>query len=203
MECTSRVSRPLLFVVFLGLFLPRQAASQVIDFEGLPDSTPVTTQFSGQGIIFEHTTVLTAGISLDEIDFPPHSGINVVVDDGGPLEGTLLGTAHSLGGYFTYITPITITAFDATGMPIASSTSRLPANFMSSGNPPNEFISVQSAFGIHSFRIEGNPGGTSFTMDDFSIQRAVPEPGLVGLLLGSGISGILAFGSMRCRRLHR
>ena len=42
------------------------AVAAVIDFEGLSDSEAVTTQFTG--LAFSHSTVLTAGNSLNEFE---------------------------------------------------------------------------------------------------------------------------------------
>lgn len=60
--------------------------ANTIDFEGLPDSTNVTNQYSG--VIFSNAIILTTGISLNEFEFPPHSGTNVASDNGGPLSIT-------------------------------------------------------------------------------------------------------------------
>ena len=89
----SRLStgRRLQFLAVLLLFScrPAQAGIVTVDFETFPDGTPIpdstsiTTQFPG--LIFTNTTVITAGISLNEFEFPPHSGTNVAFDDGGPI----------------------------------------------------------------------------------------------------------------------
>ncbi len=63
----------------------QSVSATTIDFEGLNDGDAVTTQFAAQGVIMSNSTVLTAGASLNEFEFPPASGINVAVDDGGPL----------------------------------------------------------------------------------------------------------------------
>ena len=73
------VVRTALFVAGLVVFGGRvNAASITLDFEGLPDSTILTTQYPG--ITFTNAIILTAGISLNEFEFPPHSGMNVVSD---------------------------------------------------------------------------------------------------------------------------
>ena len=52
------------------------ARATIIDFEGLPSGTMLTNQLAG--LTFTNSVVLTAGVSLNEFDFPPHSGTNVI-----------------------------------------------------------------------------------------------------------------------------
>src|SRR5580700_6502590 len=79
----------LLAVLLLFGYQPARADIATISFETLPDGTPIfdgtsiTTQFPG--LTFTNTTVISAGISLNEFEFPPHSGSNVAFDDGGPI----------------------------------------------------------------------------------------------------------------------
>src|ERR1035438_2645635 len=101
------------------ILLPVHAAT--ITFEGLPDSTIVTNQYPG--LTFSNAIILTAGISLNEFEFPPHSGVNVVSDNGGPISIDFASPVQSFGGYFTYAEPLTIQAFDASDSLLASSSS--------------------------------------------------------------------------------
>jgi hypothetical protein len=67
--------RRYVFFLLLAWFLawPQLlSADIVLNFEGLPDGTVVTTQFAG--MVFSNATVATGGISLNEFEFPPHSG---------------------------------------------------------------------------------------------------------------------------------
>src|SRR5438445_3289421 len=67
-----------LLLPLLMLFTPHfvQADSITLtDFEGLVDGTSVGSLIPG--LVFTNATVLTAGISLNDFDFPPHSGKNV------------------------------------------------------------------------------------------------------------------------------
>lgn len=172
-------------IVFL---LPTQVRADgttfTLDLEAFPDSTPLSTQYSSLGITFSEATVITAGESLNELDFPPHSGANVAFDDGSPITLAFSQTASFVGAYFTYLEPLTITAFDASGGLVATATSAFSANDVSSGNSPNEFLSV-SADGIANLIIAGDLAGGSFTMDDVTF--TVPEPTTL-LLLGTGIT---------------
>ena len=173
------------------------AAGAVItlDFEGFSDSTSLTTQYPG--VTFSNATVITAGITLNEFEFPPHSGTNVVFDDGGPMSIRFASPVLSFGGYFTYAEPLTLAGFDAASTGVASAISLFSSNLALSGDfgsSPNEFLSISFASGISSVTITGDPAGGSFVLDDATYPTAdtpVPEPGTVSLLL-IGTAGILA-----------
>lgn len=175
--------------------IPFSLHAGVIDFEGFLDSTILTTQCPG--LTFTNTIILTAGISLNEFELPPHSGVNVAFDNNGPISIVFDTPVLSFGGFFTYAVPLTLQAFDATSTQVDSATSALSSNLALSGDPgssPNEFLSVSSAGGISSLTITGDPGGGSFALDDAAITSstsAVPEPASVFLLL-TGIAGSLA-----------
>jgi len=188
---------PAVVAAILGLTLsslPLPANAVVIDFDSLSDSQSVTTQFSG--LTFGNTTALTAGISLNELDFPPRSGANVVFDDGGALTVAFSTAQADVGGYFTYVAPLTLTAFDADGGVLGSVISAFASNFVSGADPgshPNELLSFASPLGIRSIRIVGTADGGSFTLDDLTFNPApstrVPEPStltLVSIVLGGG-----------------
>jgi hypothetical protein len=71
-------------VLFLFAFAtPLFADSVTINFEGFADGTVITTQYTGLG--FLNATIATAGVSLDELDFPPHSGVNAFLPKLHPL----------------------------------------------------------------------------------------------------------------------
>ena len=164
-----------------------------IDFEGFPDGTIITTQFPG--LTFTNTTVITAGISLNEFEFPPHSGSNVAFDDGGPMSILFDSPVLSFGGYFTYLEPLTLAAFDATSTQVGSAVSSYSSNLAISGDTgssSNEFLAVNFASGISSITISSDPLGGSFVMDDATYTSTAPEPSSIFLLL-SGTAGLLAF----------
>ncbi len=167
------------------------AGVMVIDFETFPDATPIpdstilTTQFPG--LTFSNTIILSAGISLNEFEVPPHSGQNVASDNGGPMSITFDNPILSFAGYFTYYEPLTIQAFDATGALVASANSAFSINvgcdpgpfcLGDPGSSPNEFIQVVFANGISSVTITGDPAGGSFALDDATTmtQSSAPEP---------------------------
>lgn len=145
------LNRDLALRFALGLLLFGQASAKasVIDFEGLSDLESVTNQFSG--LTFTNTTVVTAGISVNELELPPDSGIHEVFDDGGPISIAFSGPVLSFGAYFTYLEPLTLTAFDALSNPVSSAASAYSTNdalFGDSGSSPNEFLQVSFAGGI-------------------------------------------------------
>jgi hypothetical protein len=88
MALISRLStyRSLQIIVLDVLFHQARLVASIINFEtfldgsAIPDSTNITNQFPG--LTFSNTTVITAGMSLNEFEFPPHSGVNAVFDDG-------------------------------------------------------------------------------------------------------------------------
>jgi hypothetical protein len=185
------IGRVLLICMLLVAVAPFSLSADTIDFEGFPDSTILTTQYAG--ITFSNAIILTAGISLDEIDFPPHSGSNVVSDYTGPMSITFATPITDFSGYFTYAEPLTLEAFDTSDDEITSADSAFSANYASSGNPPNEFIELTSATPFSEVTITGDPGGGSFTLDDMSYTSVgtseVPEPGgpFAAVILAGGV----------------
>lgn len=155
-----------------------QALATVVGFEGLDDSTPVTNQFAGDGVSFLNATVLKAGVTLNETEFPPLSGENVVFDDGGAISVWFAQPASQVAAFLTYTVAVTLTAFDALDNPVGSVSSSFAENFVSTGNPPNEMLAVAFAPGIHHITIWGSDIGASFVLDDLTFDlNSVPEPG--------------------------
>jgi hypothetical protein len=153
------------------------AGTITLDFEGFPDSTILTMQYPS--LTFTNAIILTAGISLNEFEFPPHSGVNVASDNGGPITIDFASPIMSFSGYFTYIEPLTLTGFDASDTEVASAVSAYSSNdalFGDPGSSPNEFIRINYASGISSVTITGDPNGGSFVMDDVTTGTAAPEP---------------------------
>jgi hypothetical protein len=174
------------------------ASTITLDFEGLADSTFVSTQYSG--VVFANAQVLTAGVSLDEFELPPHSGVNVVSDYSGPMSIIFATPVSSVSGYFTYGSPLTIDAFDSALSLIGSVSSAFSNNFALSGDPgssPNELLQLNAVSGISELTITGLASGGSFALDDFTFTTGavsnVPEPGTLGLI------GCFAFSTLTWR----
>ena len=186
-----RAPRVLILAAVLWLFpLVASAAPIVINFDSLSDLDPITTQFLG--LTFSDATVLSAGVSLNEFEFPPKSGTNVAFDDSGPMAIAFTSPIFSFGGYFTYLEPLTLTAFDALNNSVATATSAFSSNLALSGDAgssPNEFLQVLVAGGISRVLIAGNPAGGSFTLDDATVTAptSVPEPSTFTLVALGGL----------------
>jgi hypothetical protein len=186
------------------LFCCSLAAGPVttIDFDTLSDGEVVTNQFPL--VTFTGATVLTAGISLNEFEFPPKSGANVVFD-AAPIEIVFTNPIFKFWAYFTYLGPIELSAKSVGGATVATATSIFDSNLAISGDlgsMPNELLELESLSGIKSVRIAGLPEGGSFVMDDVSFEAFagrldVPEP-YSGTLVLLGLAG--AFVRRRSRR---
>jgi hypothetical protein len=183
-------------VAFLCSASCLSARTILIDFEGFSDSTILTTQYPG--VTFNNAIILSAGDSLNEFEFPPHSGVNVVSDNGGPMLIAFASPVLSFSGYFTYAEALTLAAFGPLNNEVASATSLFSNNEALSGvagSSPNEFLQVNFASGISSITITGDPAGGSFVLDDASITTSTtitPEPSTFGLIfVGSTI--LIAF----------
>lgn len=169
----------------LGLLSAHSAhALNPVDFEGLPDGTPLTTQVAGA--TFSNAVVLSSGISLNEFEFPPHSGVSVASDNGGTMQIVFNTAVVELSAFFTYAVPLTLTGFDAGGQSVAVAASLFSSNLALSGDvgsSANERISLAAAAGISRLVIAGDAFGASFVIDDLAA-TAVPEPATYALMFG-------------------
>ena len=137
--------------------------------------------------------MLTAGISLNEFEFPPCSGVNVASDNGGPISIFFDSPVLAVAGYFTYAVPLTLTAFDAGNNQVGQAFSLFASNLALSGDAgssPNESLSISFSGGISSVTITGDPAGGSFTLEDAAYTSTVPEPSSILLFLTA--AGVLA-----------
>jgi hypothetical protein len=204
-----RMLRSALLVAGLALMAaPVAAAPITIDFESLTDLESVTSQFAALGVTIEGGTALTSGAalgSLNELDFPPLSGVNVIFDFEGPIRVNFAGNGVSMaGGHFTYATDLTLTAFSGSTV-LGTVTSVASTNILTLGGTTgeNEAISFAAAVdqAITHIIISGSPSGASFTLDDFFAEtiegggggtdpnNPVPEPATVSLvLLGAAVA---------------
>jgi hypothetical protein len=188
---------PFFFVAFLAVAVPAilDAGPIIIDFEGLPDSTILTSQYSG--VAFSNAIILAAGISLNEFEFPPRSGVNVASDNNGPMSIIFLTPALNFSGFFTYGEQLTLTAFDTLNNPVVTVHSLFSNNEALSGvsgSHPNELLSAAFAGGVFRVTILGDPVGGSFALDDVTITSTVPEPASILLLL----AGVVALIGRNC-----
>lgn len=180
---------PAVFLFTLIALIPGTVKASQIYFEGLPDSTVLTNQYLGA--TFSNAVIETAGVSLDEFEFPPHSGLNVAFDSTGPMSILFDSPVTSISGYFTYAESITLAGFSDSGVEVATVSSAFLSNMGLSGvagSSPNEFLSLSYAPGISSISITGDPNGGSFALDDFGFDSGAPpdtapEPSTI-LLVG-------------------
>jgi hypothetical protein len=187
--------------VFALLLLPTPLFADpiTINFESHGDLDSVTTQHPG--LTFTNAVALTAGVSLNEFDFPPHSGSNVVFDAGGVMRIDFNEPVSNVGGYFTYAAPLLLQASDAAGNLLGSISSLFVSNTVGSGGSSNEFIALAFS-NIASVTFSGDVLGGSFVLDDLTYTPGgaappVPEPGTLILMLTGGL------GLMRLRRSRR
>jgi hypothetical protein len=197
-------------LVSIGVLVAGRPASAVtLDFETLPDLQPVTNQFAG--LTFANTTALVSGAvggSLNEIDFPPLSGVVVVFDDGGPITITFTSPISEASGFLNYAVAVTVTAFDALLAPVASAVTAFGSNLALSGDAgstPNELVQVAFAGGITSLTLQGDPGGGSFTLDNFTFvpleaSTATPAPGTLVLVAAALVAAACWRGGRRSNR---
>ena len=197
-----RVTLRLLAFVLIGTVLSAKAHASpiVIGLEGFTDGEALTNQVPG--LLFTNASIATAGITLNEFDFPPASGVNVAFDSGGPVRIDFLSTLASFAAHFTYSVPIVLEAFDAADNSLGTIASAFAENYVSSGNSPNEFL--EAAFLDMAYvTITGDALGGSFTMDDLVLTPvAAPEPGTL-LLLSLAVSGAYVRAKRRRTRTPR
>lgn len=178
------------------LLIPAQASIINIDFEGVVDGTDISSIYSSQGVTFNNSIVITAGISLNELEFPPHSGLNAATDNFGPITLTFSSPVSAFSGFFTYAEPLTLVGYDSQNHPLVSSASALAQNYTSSGNPTNEAIGISAPSGIDHIIITGDPGGGSFVVDDIAFDTTIvtsqtPEPSTL-LCFAGGLGAVFA-----------
>jgi hypothetical protein len=198
-SCSQKI---LLIALLLAATSPAMFADLFsIDFEGPSDSTFISTQYPN--LTVSNAIIFTSGISLNELDFPPHSGVNVVSDAGGPISIAFSMPALDFLGYFNYVVPVTIQGYDSSNNLLAAATSLFSNNTVSFGDPgssPNELLEIASATGFSRVVITGDPSGGSFTLDDITYTTgqvgSVPEPSSVVLTL----TVLLAANAIRRRR---
>jgi len=169
------------------------------DFEGIGDSVTLTNQVPG--VVFGNGVVLEAGISLNELSFPPRSGVAVATQTNAanPLSLTFTTPVTVVSGYVTYSEQVTFTAFDSSNNVLTSFSSAFNNNTAGGtgdpGSSPNELFSYSNIVTpIARFTLQ-NAGGA--TLDDLAFTPvqvdAAPEPGAGALvLIVIGVAGLFA-----------
>lgn len=167
----------------------------VYGFDSFSDGTVVSSQYAG--LSFSQATILMAKGSLNDLAYPPHSLDGVVFDSGGPMTITFFSPVFRVGGYFTYSSGLTVSAYDADGVLLDTGIGAYAINLADgSGDPsssPNEFLQVDSAEGRISYiTLTAHADGSSFVLDDLSVEAsvAIPEPSTIALI-GIGLCAAL------------
>ncbi len=171
--CRSCRSVLLAAFMFVSLFINVPAWATLVTFEGLPDNLSLSNEISG--LFFNGATALTAGVSLNEFDFPPKSGDNVAAALTGLLEITFVDLMDTVSGYFSYADSLTLSIYDANGGLLASAQSAGAGNLGG-----NELITLGGQ-GIAMLQVTSSSG---FTLDDFSYDiNSIPEPEIIFLFI--------------------
>lgn len=195
------MKRIIIALSFATFFFATNVFGDTINFEGNVDGTKIDATYSSLGITFQDAQIVTAGYSLDQAEFPLNSGIQGVLDVGGPIEMMFSTPITSFSGFFTYSQPLTLLGYDSLKNLVASSNSDFNQNFVSSGNSPNELISLNAPGGITFVLITGSASGNSFVMDDMSFGNTavvrVAEPSSGTFLL---VCGLFLFGCIYKKR---
>lgn len=166
---------------------PAAAVPITYDFEEFTDGDSVSALLAplGATVTITNAAAITAGVSLNDFDFPPVSGSNVIFDAGGAVSLAFSSAVSSFSGFFTYNAPVSVTAFLG-GVQVGQALSAFSENYLSSGNAPNEFLELAGLGLFDSVVIAGDSLGGSFVLDDMTIDVAertsVPEPGTLSLV---------------------
>jgi hypothetical protein len=187
------IASALMFVSFCAHAIPITS-----DFEAYSDQEVLTTQISG--MTFEGAMVLQSGAlggSLNEFDFPPRSGGNVLFASDGPLLIVFTEAMGSFSAYFTYSEQVTMLAYGADLQLLGSVSSLSSANFVSAGGIGNELLTLAGLgpFSRVVFSVDSVFG--SFVLDDLAATsyadiHTVPEPNMLLLLAIGSLLCVLA-----------
>lgn len=178
----------------LSFQLIQTANAGFVDFENFSDFDSLTTEIPG--LIFNDATVLTAGISLNEFDFPPHSGNNVIASFSGVLTINFDTPINLVGGFVSYADAagVNLSLYDINNILLADAFFASPVGPLNIVS--NQFISlgvsnISSMVVSLNSPIPDNP----FTIDDLTY---VPEPATV-LLISLGMIGV-HFSNIKSRK---
>lgn len=207
MRCTGLWIRSLhgTAVSLLMCAAPAWAAQVAYGFDTFADGAAITTQISG--LTFVNATAIKAGVSLNELEFPPRSGDTVLFDDGAPIIINFAAPVFRVGGYFNYSAGLNFSAYDSLNQLLGFDASDFATNLALSGDAgssPNEFLGFNSTSGrISRVVITGDVSGGSFTLDDLTVDAGtvnnVPEPATLALVLGMLGAGCVPRGWLRSR----
>jgi hypothetical protein len=111
--------QPGLLLILLILSNAR-VSTATLDFENLNASDLVATQYPG--LMFPNAVIFTAGISLNEFGFPPHSGSEVASDTDDPISIKFSVPVLNFNGYFAYTIPLVLQTLNFSDCHVVSGT---------------------------------------------------------------------------------
>jgi hypothetical protein len=167
---SSRIVLPTLFTLFaLAAARPSDATSVVtIDFEAQANLEVLTNQFAADHILFGNVIVLRAFDTLNEIDFPPSSGLQAISGlDAGPAVIEFTRPATLFRVHLTTFETAAVTLFLDDG----TSVTHLIASNLGVG----EDLSF-SAGRFDRIEIAGTLSGNAFALTLDDVEFAIPEP---------------------------
>lgn len=100
-----------------GCLAGSAASAALVTFEGFSDGALLVNEVAGVSI--SGGTVLSAGIGLNELDFPPNSGVNVLAALSGPLSFDF-GVPMAASAYIVVSEQLSVNAFDPLGQLLAT-----------------------------------------------------------------------------------
>ena len=146
-----------------------------VDFENLNNYDVVGNFYNYLGVEFVGAVVLGQGESLNYLQFPPHSGVNVVYDYPDYIEpgkitiifdSNVAGYVNRVGGYITGNRNVSMTAYDDNGY-IIDSVETGGANCCDIGTP-NKLLEITTSTNISTVVFfNGGERGNTYTVDDF------------------------------------
>lgn len=168
-------------VLVISLAFGTSATAGFVDFESFSDGDLPTTEIPG--LTFDGATVLTAGLSLNDLDFPPHSGSKVVAALDGWLTVKFDMPTNLVGGYISYADAagVNLSLYDINNLLLADAFFAAPvagpSNIVS-----NQFV-LLGATNISRMVVSLNSPipDNPFTLDDFT-HTYISEPATVMLI---------------------
>lgn len=154
------------------------AAPVLLDFESLPDGPLGGSEFVAQGVAtVQGALALSAGFSLNEFDFPPHSG-GMALGNAAPAGAVELLFSEPIGelsAWFTYSAPLSISSYAADGTLMGTVLSLFGSNVGASERIDFGFMNVA--------RVVIASAG-DYILDDLQfsgVTSGVPEPSSAAL----------------------
>jgi hypothetical protein len=167
-------------ILLAAIIAPALLPGASIGFEGLGNETIVADLFEAQGVTFINATALVQGIGLSPI-FPPANGMVAASDiPGSPMILSFTVPVHYFEAFFTWTDFLNFQLFDSLGVNIGNFQTTVPANFVGSGETPNQKISFRHVPGIKQINIFTIFPSDSFTIDAITFSP-IPEPSPVAL----------------------